>query len=336
MNPELRPLSPLPAATTGPRFALSVDVEEWYHTCLVPAYVDPQRRPSGLTEELDWLLPDLLELLAASGSRATFFVLGEVAAHLPGRIREVAAAGHEICSHSQLHFRIAGQSRQELASSLRRSKALLEDLIGQEVRGFRAPEWSFREPRHPLLGLVADAGYRYDSSLAPVVGAGRWSNPRRPYLLQWTDRGSLLELPPLVFGGPLHLPAGSWPGRLAGTAPILAAARRAARRGELPVMVVHPWEVSGRPTPGPLRGMARFVHETGRGGYRERFGRLLAAVPWVPIGEAAAEWLAVAQPSASAAADPSAEHIGWLSDTVGAPTTEAELARALAERPGRP
>ena len=70
-QPEVRPLGPL----TG--LALSVDVEEWYHSCWVPEYVDPARRPP-LVEELDRLLPALIELLADLGSTATFFVLGEV------------------------------------------------------------------------------------------------------------------------------------------------------------------------------------------------------------------------------------------------------------------
>src|SRR4029453_6230344 len=85
-------------------FALTVDVEECYHTCLVPSYVQPEDRPA-LTEELDWLLPALLERLAEAGCTATFFVLGEVAERLPGRVREIAEAGHEVASHGYLHLR---------------------------------------------------------------------------------------------------------------------------------------------------------------------------------------------------------------------------------------
>src|SRR5829696_7418094 len=78
-------------ARLGGRFgcALTVDVEEWYHTCLVPGYVNPEGRPP-LCQELDWLLPELLEMLSDAGRTATFFVLGEVAECLPRRVREIA------------------------------------------------------------------------------------------------------------------------------------------------------------------------------------------------------------------------------------------------------
>src|SRR5215207_2446271 len=89
--------------------ALTVDVEEWYHTCLVPGYVRPECRPP-LDEELDRLLPELLATLAEAGSKATFFVLGEVAERLPGRVREIAAAGHEVASHGYIHLRASDRS----------------------------------------------------------------------------------------------------------------------------------------------------------------------------------------------------------------------------------
>lgn len=272
--------------------ALTVDVEEWYHTCLVPDYVRPDRRPAGLAEELDWLLPELLDLLAEAGRRATFFVLGEVAERLPGRIREIAAAGHEIASHHHLHLRAGDQTPAVFAAAVGRSKALLEDLTGGAVRGYRAPEWSLRRPTDPRLPLLAAAGHLYDSSLAPFAGAGRLRNPRRPVRLRWTDESGggtaeLLELPPLTFAGPLRLPAGSWTGRLAHPRRIAAAAAAAQARGGLPVLTVHPWELSGRPTPGRLVGLARFIHETGRLAYRRRFRQLLAALPWEPLASAA-------------------------------------------------
>ncbi len=265
-------------------FALTVDVEEWYHTCLVPEYVDPSRRPA-LREELDWLLPELLALLAEAGCRATFFVLGEVATRLPARVREVAAAGHEVASHGYLHLRAGERSVAQFREDVRRAKSELEELIGHRVVGFRAPEWSLRVASNPRLRVLSELGFSYDSSLAPVVGAGRWSNPCGPYTLSWADGGELAELPPLTFGGLLKLPAGSWPGRLAPPRWIARAARRRAARCGPAVMVFHPWEISDRPTPGHLAGFARFIHQTGRDGYRTKLSWLARALPWSPIEE---------------------------------------------------
>jgi len=47
--------------------------------------------------------PRILELLAARGARATFFVIGEKAERHPVLIREIAAAGHEVAHHTHTH-----------------------------------------------------------------------------------------------------------------------------------------------------------------------------------------------------------------------------------------
>lgn len=291
--------------------ALTVDVEEWYHNCLVPSYVQPRLRPE-LPVELDRLLPELLELLAAAGRRATFFVLGEVAERLPLRVREIAGAGHEVGSHGFHHLRACERPAAEFERDIRRSKALLEDLLGEPVRGFRAPEWSLRSLKSPLLPLVAAAGFEYDSSLVPYSFSGRRANPifasrltweeappaaAAPWragaaaATPWPDRAAaareLLELPPFTFGGVLRVPAGSWTGRIVDPRRLVEAAERHLRRGGLPVAVVHPWEISRRATPGPLAGLARFIHETGRAAYLPKFRHILAALPWDTIAEAA-------------------------------------------------
>jgi len=228
-------------------------------------------------------------MLSDAGRTATFFVLGEVAECLPRRVREIAEAGHEIGSHGYLHLRAMDRSPRAFAADLRRSKALLEDLVGEPVLGFRAPEWSLRSLGNARLPLVAEAGFLYDSSLAPCAFSGSPTNPRFASRLDWRNEGQsrqLLEFPPLTFGGPLRLPAGSWTGRLASPETLMLAALDHRDRGGLPIAVVHPWEVSGRPTPGRLTGLAWFVHETGRLGFAERFRELLRTLPWESISDA--------------------------------------------------
>jgi peptidoglycan/xylan/chitin deacetylase (PgdA/CDA1 family) len=285
----MQELPPRVARLGGPfGCALTVDVEEWYHTCLVPDYVHPQERPE-LAQELDRLLPELLATLAEAGCTATFFVLGEVAERLPRRIREIAAAGHEVGSHGYLHLRAFDRSPQDFARDLTRSKDVLEDLIGEPILGFRAPEWSLRSVSSSRLPLVADCGFLYDSSLAPCAFSGRPTNPRFASRIRWGGERpwELLEFPPLTFGGPLRLPAGSWTGRLASPARLVGAAQDHRAEGGLPVAVVHPWEVSGRPTPGRLKGLARFIHETGRLGFAPRFRELLQGAAWTSLRSAA-------------------------------------------------
>lgn len=268
------------------RYALSIDVEEWYHTCWIGEWVDPGRRPR-LVEELDRLIPLTLELLAGCRARATFFVLGEVARRLPERIRQIDGAGHEVASHGDLHFRVDRWPVEEFARQAGGAKRQLEDLVGAQVVGFRAPEWSMRRPDNPRLRGLAEAGYLYDSSVSPCWGAGSRDNLVDPYELAWPGAGRLLELPPLAFGGIARLPVCGWTGRVAPPAWIARAARRRAAIGGAAVMTFHPWEVVDRPVPGEMMGLARLFHDLGRRGYRDRLAGLLARLPWTPLREAA-------------------------------------------------
>jgi len=249
---------------------VTVDLEEWYHNCWCPEYVDPARRPA-LPEELDRRIPEMLERFDRLRVRATFFVLGEVARRLPERIVEIRRAGHEVASHGDLHLRAGDRSVAAFRDDVARSRDGLEQLLGEAVLGFRAPEWSIRWPGDPRLRVVAEAGFAYDSSLMAARGAGRISNPTRPVRFDWPDGQSLVELPPLVWSR-WQLPAGGWTGRLAPTRWIAAAVEAA----PLPVLVVHPWELVDRPCPGPLTGFARWFHDAGRNGFAERFERLLS------------------------------------------------------------
>jgi peptidoglycan/xylan/chitin deacetylase (PgdA/CDA1 family) len=298
----------VPAAMSTPQitrierdlgFALSVDVEEWYHNCLVPAYVRPERRPL-LPVELDRLLPRLLELLAAAGRQATFFVLGEVAERLPRRIRQLAEAGHEVASHGHLHLRACNRPLAEFRADIRRSKAFLEDILGDRVVGFRAPEWSLRSYRKPHLAEVVEAGFLYDSSLAPYSLSGTRKNPLYCSRIAGFAAGDILEFPPLTFGGVLRIPAGSWTGRLVEPERLLRAAARHHARGGLPVAVAHPWEISDADTPGPLSGLARFIHETGRRHYVPAFEKLLAGQPWSTISAACGLTASLRRPTVAA------------------------------------
>lgn len=268
--------------------ALTVDVEEWYHTCWIPEYNEPARRP-GFRDELDHLLPDLAGELERTGARATFFVLGEVAARVAPRLRELAAAGHEIACHGFHHRRAGELSLARFGEEISRAKRLLEDLVGTGIAGYRSPEWSLRTPDNPRLRRVAEAGFAYDSSLMPAAGAGAPTNPTLPVRWRWPDGLELDEAPPLTWGGALRLPAGGWCGRVAAPRWILAAARGRLRAGGLPLLVVHPWELVDRPVPGLMTGFARFFHEASRQGFRERFRSTLAGLPWRTVSEALAQ-----------------------------------------------
>lgn len=257
-------------------WSLTVDVEEWFHNCWHPEYLDPAARPP-LFEELDAALPELLDWLEGRNLRATFFVLGEVVRKHPERILSLARRGHEVACHGDLHLRVDSRSRQDWRQGTADCKKQLEDLVGEPVLGYRAPEWSLRSWRNPRLRDLLELGFEYDSSLMAAWGAGSSENPRRPVRLTFGTAGELWEFPPWVLAG--GLPANGWTGRVLPDALWRRAFGKARREGLSPVLVIHPWELLERPVPGLLVGLGKFFHEAARRGFPERLERRLFGAP---------------------------------------------------------
>jgi polysaccharide deacetylase family protein (PEP-CTERM system associated) len=259
-----------------PRLVLTVDVEEWFHVCGHPTYDCPERWdsfPSRVVPSTE----KILSLLEAASSRATFFVLGWVARRHPGLVQRIAAAGHEIGCHGDLHRRVEALPAEEFRADLRAARVSLEDAAGKAVTAFRAPEWSLRTTASPHLATLVEEGFRVDSSLLAVPPIGDIGNPLRPTVLT-TPAGDLLEVPPLVgtfFGQPAML-GGGWTSRLSREARVVRAVDECLARGESPVLYLHPWEVDDAHPPMDLPPVARLVHFGGRERVAPRLTRLLA------------------------------------------------------------
>jgi polysaccharide deacetylase family protein (PEP-CTERM system associated) len=118
--------------------------------------------------ELQRNMECVLELFEVTGAKATFFFLGTVAARLPRLVEEVAQAGHEVGSHGAEHRRVFELEKTAFRRALSASKARLEDLAGAPVEGFRAPDFSITRASFWALDVLADLGFRYDSSIYPI------------------------------------------------------------------------------------------------------------------------------------------------------------------------
>jgi polysaccharide deacetylase family protein (PEP-CTERM system associated) len=105
--------------------------------------------------------------------QATFFVLGWIADKLPHLVREIHSRGHEIASHGDNHNLCDRQSTAELKKDLTDSKKKLEDIIGSQVFGYRAPNFSVN---NDILNHVEECGYRYDSSYNSFALHGRYGS----------------------------------------------------------------------------------------------------------------------------------------------------------------
>jgi polysaccharide deacetylase family protein (PEP-CTERM system associated) len=147
--------------------ALSVDIEDWFQ---VGAFETVIARDSWetLPRRVERNSDAVLALFAKAGVKGTFFTLGWVAERHPALIRRIVEAGHEIASHGWDHRRVFTMDAETFRDDLRRTRRAIEDACGRSPTGYRAPSFSIdaRTPwAHPVL---AEEGYGYSSSVAPV------------------------------------------------------------------------------------------------------------------------------------------------------------------------
>src|SRR5689334_4258747 len=119
------------------RHHFTIDVEEYFQVSALEPYVAREHWDS-MESRVERAMDLLLGLMDEGGTRSTCFVLGWIAQRHPRMVRSLAQAGHEIASHGTDHRRATQQSPAEFRESVRRSKNVLEDLVGRPVLGYRA------------------------------------------------------------------------------------------------------------------------------------------------------------------------------------------------------
>ena len=177
------------------RNVLSIDVEDWFHILDSPA-VPSIARWSSLESRIERNLEELLTLLDSFSVKATFFWLGWAAERHKGLVQKCQRAGHEIASHGYGHVLAYEVGRKAFAEDIRRGKAVLEDIIGKEVLGFRAAGFGTKDDTQWTFEEVRAAGYIYDSSVFPASRGhgGMLQSLLEPYIVK-TESGDLVELP---------------------------------------------------------------------------------------------------------------------------------------------
>lgn len=112
--------------------------------------------------------PALDGCVCRSRRQVDFFVLGWVAERYPELIKEIHAQGHEVASHGYAHRRATEQTREEFKADVKRSKDHLEDLLGEQIAGYRAPSFSIAYNNEWAFEVLAELGFAYSSSTYPV------------------------------------------------------------------------------------------------------------------------------------------------------------------------
>jgi polysaccharide deacetylase family protein (PEP-CTERM system associated) len=147
--------------------AMSVDVEDYFHVAALASSID-RTRWHEMEYRAEASTVRLLDLFDEHAIKSTFFVLGWVAKRSPALIRQIHERGHEVASHGMSHLLVYNQTPQEFAAETIESKALLEDIIGAPVLGYRASTYSITKRSLWALDILQEAGFAYDSSIFPI------------------------------------------------------------------------------------------------------------------------------------------------------------------------
>ncbi len=149
------------------RNALSVDVEDWFQVGAFENVID-RANWDKLDCRVERNSDAVLELFEAAHVKGTFFTLGWVAERYPQLIRRIVDAGHEIASHGYAHDRVFTFTPVQFAADIERSRKTIEDTSGALVSGYRAPSFSIDKRTPWAHEILAEQGYAYSSSVAPV------------------------------------------------------------------------------------------------------------------------------------------------------------------------
>jgi len=283
------PLVPAPAAVR-PRLvnAMTVDVEDYFHVSVFDGLI-PRHLWATMESRVTRNTDKLLEIFAQRNVVGTFFVLGWVAERYPDLMRRIAAAGHEIASHGYGHRLVYDQTPSAFRDDVRQAKALLENITGRPVLGYRAPSYSIVPQSLWALDVLMEEGYRYDASIFPIRH-DRYGIPvsaRLPYVVS-RPNGSIIEAPAsTVRWGLWNLPvAGGGYFRILPYGWTRWGVARVNQQDSRPVIFyLHPWEIDPEQPRLPAGLLSRFRHYRNLGETEGRLLRLLQDFAWGPLRE---------------------------------------------------
>lgn len=270
-----------------PVHCLSFDIEEHFQ---VSAFESPIRRHNWdlFESRVERNTDKILDLIEFKGLRATFFILGWVAERCPALVRRICAGGHEIASHGYAHELVTSQAPQKFREDIRKTKAILEDLTGQHVCGYRAPSFSITNKSRWALSILCEEGYEYDTSIVPIIH-DRYGMPEAPSVVHQlkTESGIIWEIPPStvsICGMRVPIGGGGY-FRIFPYWMFKALFQKAEGTNSPLVTYFHPWEID--PDQPRMKGsrLSRFRHYTNLHRTQERLTRLLDDFAFAPIKE---------------------------------------------------
>jgi len=238
--------------------------------------------------EVQCQLDALLELLDRCDAHATVFAVGRLASELPSRCWSAILSRHTLGCHGHEHLSVRMMGAARFRNDLLRSKAALEDVAGVEVAAFRAPYFSVDGCDPWFGGVLAECGFSIDSSRrlhsAPPRFAGLMSLPG--------SAGAIWEVPLFALGyGPKRIAViGGTYLRVLPLRVVLTLFDLAGRRGFIPMVYLHPYDIDPHAEPLDLPGIGHALHRlgdqvrrSGRSGVGEKLRALSRLYEFRPV-----------------------------------------------------
>jgi polysaccharide deacetylase family protein (PEP-CTERM system associated) len=269
--------------------ALTIDIEDYFHVAAFARQIDPKTWDS-YPRRVEKNTDRILGLLEQRNVRATFFVLGWVAERCPDLVKRIDALGHEIGCHGYAHKAIYDGTYEDFEHDLRRAKTVIEDITGRPLKSYRAPSFSITSKTTWALGVLAEEGFEYDSSVFPIAHDlyGIRGAPRFPYAKVLDSEHVIKEFPPstVCFGG-MNLPIGGGGYlRLLPYRWTASAIRRLNETERQPAMIyLHPWEIDPEQPRITAPWRSRFRHYQNLRTTERKLERLLDDFLFSPIQE---------------------------------------------------
>lgn len=272
--------APLPPPGTVVN-ALSIDVEDYFHVSAFAPYI-PRSSWEDQPHRIEGNIDRILGILDEADVTATFFTLGWIADRYPHMVRRIVEQGHELASHGYGHERATAHEPDSFRADVALAKAVLEDVAGVEVQGYRAPSFSIDDTNRWAYDCLAGAGYRYSSSIYPIRH-DHYGAPDAPRFAHDTKCG-LIEVPITT----ARVWKKNWPAGGGGYFRLMpyAVSRWLIRHvndndGEAAVFYFHPWELDPeQPRVKDADAKARFRHYVNLHRTAHRLGKLLRDFRW--------------------------------------------------------
>jgi polysaccharide deacetylase family protein (PEP-CTERM system associated) len=190
---------------------LTFDIEEWFHI-LDNDSTKTEAEWSNYESRIHKNMETIYNIIEASNSKASFFVVGWIAEKYPEVVREINRRGYEIGSHTHLHQLVYEQDRNTFYKDVERSIKTIEDCVGSKVSMFRAPGFSITEENKWAFEVLHELGIEIDCSVFPASrshgGFSSFGAPR-PSIIKYNGV-EIKELPinyssvlskPVIFSG---------------------------------------------------------------------------------------------------------------------------------------